>query len=176
MIAPPASAAFAESVTAEPAGNDWPLVGAVSDTVGAVLPVEAIVNATAVDTVLSAGLPLSTAVAVTEWLPAVRPVAVNAYGEVVSVFTRVPSRRNSTRATAPPGSAAVAARFTLVVPAANDWPAVGAVTDTVGAVLPVDAIVKDTAVDVVLNAGLPLSTAVAVTVCEPAARPVAENV
>ena len=47
-------------------------------TVGAVLPVDAIVKFTAVDVVLSAGLPLSTAVAVTEWLPAVRPVAVKA--------------------------------------------------------------------------------------------------
>ena len=45
---------------------------------GAVLPVEAMVNDTAVDVVLNAGLPLSTAVAVTEWLPAARPVAVKA--------------------------------------------------------------------------------------------------
>ena len=36
--------------------------------------------------------------------------------------------------TAPPGSAAVAARLTLVVPAGNAWPAVGAVSDTVGGV------------------------------------------
>ena len=47
-------------------------------TVGAVLPVLAIVNGTAAETVLSAGLPLSTAVAVTEWLPAASPVAVKA--------------------------------------------------------------------------------------------------
>ncbi len=61
-----------------PAGNAWPAVGAVSETVGAVLPVVPIVNATAVEVVLKAGLPLSTAVAVTEWLPAARPVAVKA--------------------------------------------------------------------------------------------------
>ena len=46
----------------------------------------------------------------------------------MSVFTRLPSTRNSTRITAPPESAAVAARLALVVPAANAWPAVGAVT------------------------------------------------
>ncbi len=53
-------------------------MGAVSVTVGAVLPVVPIENDTAVDTVLNAGLPLSTAVAVTVWLPAARPVAVKA--------------------------------------------------------------------------------------------------
>jgi hypothetical protein len=54
----------------------------------------------------------------------------------VSVLTRLPSTRNSTRATAPPGSLAVAASGTLA-PAANCWPAVGLVRLTVGAVLPV---------------------------------------
>ena len=120
-------------------------------------------KATAADTVLSAGLPLSTAVAVTEWLPAARPVAVKLYGEVVSEFTRVPSTRNSTRATAPPGSAAFAASFTLVVPAGESLSRGRAVSETVGAVLPLEPMVKATAVEVVLNAGLPLSTAVAVT-------------
>ena len=57
----------------------------------------------------------------------------------MSEFTRVPSTRNSTRTTAPPESAAVAARFTLVVPAGNAWPLVGAVSETVGAVLPLAA-------------------------------------
>jgi len=59
----------AASGTAAPAANDWPAVGEVSDTVGGVLPVVPTVNVTAGVTAVSAGLPLSTAVAVTVWLP-----------------------------------------------------------------------------------------------------------
>src|SRR5689334_3136585 len=97
----PGSAAVAASGTAAPAANDWLAVGEVRDIVGGVLLPLPIVNATAAVVVLSAGEPLSTAVAVAVWLPLARPVALKLYGEVVSVATSVPSTRNSTRATAP---------------------------------------------------------------------------
>ncbi len=129
-----------------------------------------ITNVTVVDTVLSAGLPLSTAVAVAVWLPVARPVAVKLYGEVVSDPTRVPSTRKSTRATAPPGSLAFADSATLVVPTGNDWLLVGAVSETVGGVLPpLVWTTNGTAVDVVLSAGLAVSNAVAVAEWLPAA-------
>ena len=67
-----------------------------------------IVKVTVAVDALSAGLPLSKAVACTVWLPAVSPVALKAKGAVVAVLTNVPSTRNSTRTTAPPGSLAVA--------------------------------------------------------------------
>ena len=72
--------AVAARATAAPDAKFWPAVGLLTVTTGAVFPppVVAIVNATAVEVVLNAGLPLSTAVAVTEWLPAVSPVAVKA--------------------------------------------------------------------------------------------------
>ena len=124
--------------------------------------VDPTVNGTAVLTVLNDGEPLSKAVAVAVWLPAATPVALKLYGDVVSVPTSVPSMRNSTRTTPPPGSLAVAANGTAA-PAANDWLAVGEVRDTVGGVLPPPPTVNVTAGVVVLNAGLPLSTAVAVT-------------
>src|SRR5262252_8634585 len=130
----PGSAAVAASGTAAPAANDWPAVGEVSDTVGGVLPVVPTVKVTAGVTVLNAGLPLSTAVAVTVWLPLARPVALKLYGDVVSLLTSVPSTRNSTRATAPPGSLAVAESVTAA-PEAKFWLAVGEVSDTVGGVL-----------------------------------------
>src|SRR6185369_8223073 len=121
-------------------------------------PLAPIVNGTAAVAVLNVGLPLSNAVAVAVWLPAARPVAVKLYGEVVSLDTSALSTRNSTRMTEPPGSAAVADNVTAA-PAANAWPLVGAVSVTVGAVLPVLAIVNGTAAETVLSAGLPLSTA-----------------
>ena len=63
------------------------------------------VNGTAAVAVLNVGLPLSNAVAVAVWLPAASPVALKLYGDVVSLDTSAPSTRNSTRMTAPPGSA-----------------------------------------------------------------------
>ena len=91
------------------------------------------------------------------------------YGELVSVATRVPSTRNSTRCTAPPGSLAFAARLTLVVPAGNCWLLVGAVIDTVGGVLVVPPVTANVTELLALSAGEPLSYAVACAVWLPTA-------
>src|SRR6185369_2732034 len=171
--APPGSEAVAASGIAAPAANDWLGVGEVSDTVGGVLPPPPTVKVTAAVVVLSAGVPLSTAVAVTVCVPDASPAGTEKlYGEVVSLPTTVvlPSSRKSTRTTAPPGSEAVAASG-MAVFAAKFWLAVGEVSDTVGGVLPPPPTVKVTAAVVVLSAGLPLSTAVAVTECVPDASP-----
>jgi hypothetical protein len=112
-------------------------------------------NAT-VATVLNTGEPASNAVAVAVWLPALRPVAVKLYGDEVSVFTRVPFTRNSTRCTLTL-SVAVAARLTLVVPAGKAWPAVGAVKFTTGAVLPPPPWITNDLEAAVLRTGLPAS-------------------
>ena len=82
-------------------------------------PEAPMVNGTAAVAVLNVGVPLSNAVAVAVWLPAARPVALKLYGELVSLDTSVPSTRNSTRMTAPPGSLAVADSVTAE-PAGND--------------------------------------------------------
>src|SRR5262245_52166152 len=119
-----------------------------------------IVNVTALF-VNSAGLPLSNALASAVCVPAARPVAVPVYAAVVSVATRLPSTRNSTRATAPPGSLAVAARFTLVVPAGKAWFAVGAVIVTCGGVLLGAPWIVNVTLLLALSDGLPLSNAVA---------------
>jgi hypothetical protein len=71
-------------------------------TDGCVVP--PMLNETAVLVVLSDGEPLSYAVAVALWLPDARPVALTLYGAVLSVATRAPSTRNSTRVTAPPAT------------------------------------------------------------------------
>src|SRR5688572_21509785 len=172
MTPPPGSLAVAASGTAAPEVNDWLAVGEVSETCGGVLPPEPTVKVTAAVVVLSAGEPLSTAVAVAVWLPFARPLRLKLYGEDVSVDTNVPSTRNSTRATAPPGSLAVAVSGTAE-PDAKFWLAEGEVSDTCGAVLPPPPTVNVTAAVVVLSAGVPLSTAVAVTLWLPFASPVA---
>ena len=92
----------------------------------------------------------------------------------MSVFTSVPSTRNSTRCTLTL-SVAVAARFTLVVPAGNAWLGVGAVKFTTGAVLPPVVWMLNAPDTAVLNTGEPASYAVADQVWLPAARPVAVN-
>lgn len=121
--------------------DDVPLVPPASDNVLGVAVMDSvgvpwIVNGTAAVAALNDGEPLSNAVACAVWLPEARPVALKLYGELVSVATRLPSTRNSTRVTAPPGSPAVAASVTAE-PEGNICPLVGLVRLMVGAVLPV---------------------------------------
>ncbi len=101
--------------------------------VGVVVPPPT-VNGTAAVVVDSAGLALSKARAAAVWAPLATPVALNAYGAVVSLPTTVPSTRNSTRLIGPSTSLAVAASG-IAAPAANVAPLVGLVSATVGAVL-----------------------------------------
>ena len=73
--APPGSLAVADSGTAAPAVNDWPLVGAVSDTVGARIAAAAHREGTARgDACSTPGCRCRPQVAVTVWLPSARPV------------------------------------------------------------------------------------------------------
>src|SRR5688572_5533374 len=78
----------------------------------------------------SGGDALSNAVACAVWLPAARAGLVKLYGALVSVLTRVPSTRNSTRLT-DPLSLAVAASA-IVAPFAICCPLVGLVRLTLG--------------------------------------------
>jgi hypothetical protein len=166
-MVPLESLAVAASGTAAPDAKFWFAVGLVSETVGAGLVVPT-VKLTAVEVVLAP--PLSVAVAVAECVPLARPVALKLYGELVSVFTTLPSTRNTTLAMVPFESLAVAASGTAA-PDAKLWFAVGLVSETVGAGLPPPPTVNVTVLEVVLAP--PLSVAVAVAVCVPVARPVA---
>src|SRR5882724_7656331 len=86
------------------------------------------------DAVLSAGVPLSNAVACAVCGPDARPLTLKLYGTDVALLTRFPSTRNSTRLTAPPGSLALAASCTTE-PLGKDAPLVGLVRLTIGGVL-----------------------------------------
>jgi hypothetical protein len=74
VIVPFESLAVAASGTAAPEAKLWFAVGLVSDTVGGGFVVVPTVKLTAVDVVLAP--PLSVAVAVAEWVPLARPVAL----------------------------------------------------------------------------------------------------
>src|SRR5690242_1162598 len=80
---------------------------------------------------------LSTARALTEYVPLPTFVQLKVYGDELSEPRTVEPLRKSTRDTVPSGSLAVAAKLT-VAGAVNVWPAVGVVRPTVGGRFPPD--------------------------------------
>ncbi|KAG1486975.1 hypothetical protein G6F53_013852 [Rhizopus delemar] len=81
--------------------------------------------------VLVGALLLSAATARSVWLPALALAQLAAYGALVAMPSELPSRKNSTLATLPSGSLALAVTFT-VLPALKVAPLAGEVRLTNG--------------------------------------------
>lgn len=100
-------------------------------TLGAVVSPLAALTVMVMVAVLVVALLLSVATARRVWLPALALAQLAAYGALVATPSVLPSRKNSTLATLPSGSLAVAVTFT-VLPALKVAPLAGEVRLTTG--------------------------------------------